>query len=37
MVAIYVRWIDSGRMTLTDVLSHWRSQVADKLGLTVDG
>lgn len=35
MVAIYVRWIESGRMNLMDVPEHWRSQVADKLGLAV--
>lgn len=33
MVAIYVRWIESGRMTLTDVPEHWRNQIADKLGI----
>lgn len=27
MVAIYVRWIQAGRMTLADVPIHWRSDV----------
>lgn len=31
MAAIYVRWIQSGRMTLTDVPEHWRQEVAEKL------
>lgn len=32
MVAIYLRWIKSGRMTLADVPALWRAQVAQKLG-----
>lgn len=32
MVAIYLRWIKSGRMTLADVPALWRDQVAQKLG-----
>lgn len=31
MVAIYLRWIKSGRMTLADVPALWRDQVAQKL------
>jgi hypothetical protein len=27
MVAIYVRWIKSGRMTLEDVPERWREEV----------
>ena len=27
MVAIYVRWIQAGRMTLADVPEHWRAEV----------
>lgn len=32
MVAIYLRWIKSGRMTLADVPALWRDQVVQKLG-----
>ena len=35
MVAIYVRWIQTGRMNLTDVPEHWRADVAAKLGIDV--
>lgn len=28
MVAIYVRWIKSGKMTLEDVPERWREKVA---------
>lgn len=31
MVAIYVRWINAGRMTLADVPEHWRVDVETKL------
>lgn len=31
MVAIYVRWIKAGRMTLDDVPTLWRDQVAEAL------
>ena len=31
MVAIYLRWIKSGLMTLADVPALWRDQVAQKL------
>lgn len=31
MVAIYLRWIKSGRMTLADVPALWRDQVAQQL------
>lgn len=31
MVAIYVRWIKTDRMTLADVPALWRDQVAQKL------
>lgn len=31
MVAIYLRWIKSGRMTLADVPALWRDQVAQEL------
>jgi hypothetical protein len=31
MVAIYVRWIKAGRMTLEDVPIKWRDQVAAAL------
>ena len=31
MVAIYVRWIKAGRMTLDDVPTLWRDQVAAAL------
>lgn len=33
MAAIYVRWIEAGRISLTDVPDLWRSQVAEKLGI----
>ena len=29
MVAIYVRWIQAGRMTLEDVPEKWRDEVAE--------
>ena len=29
MVAIYVRWIKAGRMTLDDVPDKWHDAVAD--------
>ena len=32
MVAIYVRWIKAGRMTLADVPEKWREAVRQKLG-----
>lgn len=32
MTAIYVRWIEAGRMTLADVPEHWRQAVKEKLG-----
>lgn len=32
MVAIYVRWIKSGKMTLEDVPLRWREAVAEQLG-----
>ena len=31
MVAIYVRWIQAGRMTLEDVPEKWRDEVAGKI------
>lgn len=31
MVAIYVRWIKAGRMTIDDVPEHWRLAVASAL------
>ena len=31
MVAIYVRWIKSGKMTLADVPDRWRDAVAAAL------
>lgn len=31
MVAIYVRWIKAGRMTLEDVPEKWRDAVKDAL------
>ncbi len=31
MVAIYLRWITAGRMTLADVPEHWRADVEAKL------
>lgn len=36
MVAIYVRWINNGKMNLTDVPEHWRAEVAAKLGIDAD-
>lgn len=32
MVAIYVRWIRAGRMTLEDVPEKWREKVREALG-----
>lgn len=32
MVAIYVRWIKAGRMTLDDVPARWREAVQAALG-----
>lgn len=34
MVAIYVRWIKAGKMTIDDVPSHWRDAVEDVLSRT---
>lgn len=31
MVAIYVRWIREGRMTLEDVPARWREEVREVL------
>lgn len=31
MVAIYVRWIQAGRMTIDDVPEKWRDEVAVKI------
>lgn len=31
MVAIYVRWIQAGRMTLDDVPEKWREEVRKAL------
>lgn len=31
MVAIYLRWITAGRMTLADVPEHWRAQVESEM------
>lgn len=31
MVAIYLRWIQAGRMTLADVPEHWRADVEARL------
>lgn len=31
MVAIYVRWIQAGRMTLDDVPARWRAAVEEAL------
>lgn len=33
MVAIYVRWIKAGRMTLDDVPAHWYDDVRRALGI----
>lgn len=32
MVAIYVRWIKAGRITLEDVPEKWREAVRENLG-----
>ena len=32
MVAIYVRWINAGKMALADVPEKWRESVREKLG-----
>ena len=32
MVAIYVRWIKAGKMTLDDVPAKWRDAVAQAIG-----
>ena len=32
MVAIYVRWIRAGRMTIGQVPERWREDVAAELG-----
>lgn len=34
MVAIYVRWVKAGRMTLDDVPARWRVQVLTELNKT---
>ncbi len=31
MVAIYVRWINAGKMTLGDVPEKWRDAVRERL------
>lgn len=31
MVAIYVRWIKAGKMTLEDVPARWHDEVAELL------
>ena len=31
MVAIYIRWIQAGRMTIEDVPARWRELVLEKL------
>lgn len=31
MVAIYLRWVKTSRMTLADVPTLWRDQVAQQL------
>lgn len=36
MVAIYVRWIRDGKMTLEDVPSLWREQVMEALDASED-
>lgn len=33
MVAIYVRWILAGKITVEEVPDRWRSQVAERLKL----
>ena len=33
MVAIYVRWIKAGRMTIEDVPEKWREEVAAALAV----
>lgn len=35
MVAIYVRWINAGRMELADVPEKWREEVREKLDDTI--
>ena len=32
MVAIYVRWINKGKMTIEDVPQKWREKVKEALG-----
>lgn len=32
MVAIYVRWIKAGKMTLNEVPTKWRDAVAEAIG-----
>lgn len=32
MVAIYVRWIKSGKLTLDEVPAKWRGEVAAQIG-----
>jgi len=34
MAAIYVRWIQAGKITLDDVPERWRGQVAEMLEAT---
>lgn len=36
MIAIYVRWIRSGRITLEDVPERWREDVAAVLRAITD-
>lgn len=35
MVAIYVRWIKAGRITLEDVPEKWREAVREKLAAEI--
>ena len=35
MVAIYVRWIKAGRITLEDVPEKWREAVRQKLAAKI--
>lgn len=35
MVAIYVRWIKSGKMTIEEVPEKWREEVRAKLEVSV--
>lgn len=35
MVAIYVRWIKAGRITLEDVPEKWREAVRQKLAAEI--